>query len=149
MDSFRPDGSHDFASLAEALVAWRKYEEHPDKVRAAKAAFDALCRLHGDPSRIYLIPTGTYVAITWPGTHGIGLMLHSGYIEGRLQQEGWLRAERSDWWWSPFSDFEDHTGTKARSSVPEAQCDCSPGIKQPVGLPCSRCEQIVRAPLAE
>jgi hypothetical protein len=153
-----------FGSLEQAVEAWGKWVDESWKIIDARSALDRLVTMMGSPStrggatedrgrKPYYIPSQSwqYVAITWDGE--MGLQLQKGFMQA-VRQIGpeWQLTDRvapanqrEKWYKRPFPDHVTFGPSAGSGTSKVGECRCSPGMKQPVGLPCSYCEEIVEA----
>lgn len=109
----------------------------------------------GHVSPYYVVASGQYVAVTWPVPSGTRVcqLFNAGYIDSltrlspawQLVQAQGLGGEVVDWWRLPFPNHSSFGRGLRAAPVSTGFCPCSPGLQQPVGLPCDWCEEVVRA----
>jgi hypothetical protein len=150
--------TRDFDGLTSALAAWGKYNEFPFKLRAARAAYEAMVALRGVPASrdvsgrapFYIVSGGQYVAVLWEGL--IGLSFQAGFMAGTEQlTKAWVLSPRpkgdgnrgATWWRYEFPDHVRFTNADASPDTRFGECACSPGMRQPVRSRCSYCDEAI------
>lgn len=157
-----------FDSFEHALNTWGRYAAVPYKLTEARRAYHQMVELLGAPSTravgrngrenpgpsgttpFYSIDSGQYVAVLW--WNKMHLQLQTGFIAATERlTDAWELSPRprgegsggEAWWRINFPDHVEFGKADESAAARYGECACSPGMRQPLGQPCYRCEEPV------